>query len=95
VPIWDYGFDEKHSIFYIVTKFIEGPSLAQVLHKRGRLAFKESVQIAFQVADALDYAHANGIYHLDLKPGNISIEAEKSSDLYHKSAYVADFGLSL
>jgi tRNA A-37 threonylcarbamoyl transferase component Bud32 len=71
---------------YLVMELVEGPTLAERIH-HGALPIKEALEIAGQIADALDAAHAGGIIHRDLKPSNIKIKADGSIK-------VLDFGLA-
>ena len=73
----------------LVLELIEGESLAEHIPKmeRGRARVRASLEIARQVADALDAAHERGVVHRDLKPGNISITSAGV-------AKVLDFGLA-
>jgi serine/threonine-protein kinase len=73
------------SLFYVMP-FIADESLAQRLARERQLPVPEAVRIAREVADALAYAHANGIVHRDIKPGNILLSA--------RHAIVADFGIA-
>ena len=73
----------------LVLELIEGESLAEHIPKmpRGRERVRASLEIARQVAEALDAAHERGVVHRDLKPGNISITSAGV-------AKVLDFGLA-
>ncbi|HEX8031945.1 MAG TPA: LpqB family beta-propeller domain-containing protein [Vicinamibacterales bacterium] len=73
----------------LVLELIEGESLVEHIPRmdRGRARVRASVEIARQIADALDAAHERGIVHRDLKPGNISITSAGV-------AKVLDFGLA-
>jgi eukaryotic-like serine/threonine-protein kinase len=74
VAVFDSGHDgETH---YIVMECIDGQSLAQLLHRDGRLGTKESVGIATQIASALGAAHRSGIVHRDVKPANAMIDRQ-------------------
>ena len=53
-------------------EYLEGDTLAQRLEK-GALPLDQALQVAIQIADALDKAHRQGITHRDLKPGNIML----------------------
>ena len=72
---------------YLVMEFLEGRTLSEVLSKRGKLSEGEAVDLAIKVCDALEYLHANGIAHRDLKPQNIMICADGSMRLF-------DFGIA-
>lgn len=83
VPIHEVG-NEDGTIF-IVSDFIPGITLAEEL-RIGNPTFQQSAQWCATVADALDYAHENGVIHRDMKPGNVMLEKDKP--------YVLDFGLA-
>ena len=72
VPIYDVG--EADGLAYIAMKLLSGRSLDDVLRMRGKLPLRELVPIVEQIAAALDYAHARGIVHRDIKAGNILLE---------------------
>src|SRR5216117_1413604 len=78
--LYDVGPD------YLVMELVEGPTLAEHL-KSGALPLEESLNIARQMADALEAAHEKGVTHRDLKPGNIKIKADGT-------VKVLDFGLA-
>ena len=67
-------------------RFVDGPSLAEVLADRGRLHVEETVDLVHQVAGGLDAAHAAGLVHRDVKPANILLEDGR--------AFLGDFGIS-
>jgi hypothetical protein len=74
---------------YLAMEWLEGEPLAQRL-KRGALSLDESLHVALQVADALSEAHARGVVHRDLKPGNLVCAG---GDLGR--VMLVDFGLAL
>jgi serine/threonine protein kinase len=84
VPVYDSG--EEQDIAYIVMKYVEGGTLKERLEK-GRLDLKSAVHIVGQVADALTYAHEQGIVHRDVKPANILMPREDWAQL-------TDFGIA-
>ncbi len=93
VHIYDIGVEEKagstcHETHYLVMEYVEGQTLKQVMSKR-KFQLEEVMEIISQIASALDYAHACGIIHRDVKPGNILVAHE---DLKLK---MTDFGLAL
>ncbi len=86
VPIYDVGSTEDWP-FYEVSKYIDGSNLETRL-KQSRLSLHEAVKLVATVAEALNYAHKQGIVHRDIKPGNILLDKEGKT-------WVADFGLAL
>jgi eukaryotic-like serine/threonine-protein kinase len=86
VPVYDVGGTEGCPCF-IVSKFIEGRTLAQRA-KDARPSVREAAELVAAVAEALHYAHRKGLVHRDVKPGNILLDAGGRP-------YVSDFGLAL
>ena len=81
-----YGFETAGSAGALVLELVEGPTLADQLAK-GPLPPSEALNIARQIAEALEAAHEKGIIHRDLKPANIKISPDGS-------VKVLDFGLA-
>ena len=90
IPV--YGAGEVDGVLYIATKFVPGGDLADVMERAGG-ALEPGRAAAFieQVASALDAAHAAGLVHRDVKPGNILVDAAPGRG---EHAYLSDFGLS-
>ncbi|MDG2219778.1 MAG: SUMF1/EgtB/PvdO family nonheme iron enzyme [Rubripirellula sp.] len=86
VPVHDVGSTEECPC-YIVSKYIDGTDLATKL-KTTRLKFRDAAEIVATVAEAIHYAHKQGLVHRDLKPGNILIDRDGQP-------FVVDFGLAL
>ena len=74
-------------MYYIVMELIKGKTLKEIIEEEGRIPWKVAVDIAKQIAAALEMAHKNGIVHRDIKPHNIII----SDDFTVK---VTDFGIA-
>src|SRR5205085_2515097 len=71
VTVFDAGADGPTR--YIVMEFVEGASLAEVLRQEKPLEPARAARIAEQIAEALAAAHAAGIIHRDIKPGNVMV----------------------
>ena len=89
VLTYDFGIDQ--GVPYIVMEYLEGVSLADLLHQRRRLGVEETVKILTQVCLSLREAHDKGMVHRDLKPENIHILNEPERPNLVK---VLDFGIA-
>jgi len=90
IPV--YGAGEVDGVLYIATKFVSGGDLADVLQRAGgALEPGRAAMFIEQVAAALDAAHAAGLVHRDVKPGNILVDVVPGRG---EHAYLSDFGLS-
>ena len=86
VSIYDVGVEEN--LYYIVMELIQGKTLKEIIvEERGPLPWKWSVNVAIQIASALEMAHRNNIVHRDIKPHNIIITEDGI-------AKVTDFGIA-
>jgi hypothetical protein len=70
-----HDFGSAGELLWYTMSFIDGPSLALKLDRHGRLHEEEAARLAVPLLDALDYAHARGVVHRDIKPGNILLDA--------------------
>ena len=77
----------EDNLYYIVMELIQGKTLKEIIVEDGRLSWKWSVNIAIQIASALEAAHKNNIVHRDIKPHNIIITEDGI-------AKVTDFGIA-
>ena len=84
LPLYDSG--EAGGFLYYVMPYVDGESLRERLDRETRLPLADVVHIACEVADALHFAHGQGVIHRDIKPENILLEAGH--------AVVADFGIA-
>jgi tRNA A-37 threonylcarbamoyl transferase component Bud32 len=85
LPLHDSG--DADGNLYFVMPYVAGESLRDRLTRERQLAVDEALHITSEVADALAYAHAQGIIHRDIKPANIMLESNH--------AVVTDFGIAL
>jgi serine/threonine protein kinase len=86
VPVHDLGQTEN-GLPFVVSKFIEGNDLAQVI-QQARPVDAAAAALVATVAEALLYAHRQGLVHRDVKPANLLLDTTGKP-------YVADFGLAL
>ena len=91
VRVRDAG--EQDGAHYIVMDYVRGADLRSRLAAGGPLEPAEAIAVLAQVADALDAAHAGGLLHRDVKPGNVLIASGEGTEP-RGHCYLADFGLS-
>jgi serine/threonine protein kinase len=89
IPIYETG--EDGGLLYIAMRYVDGPDLATVLRREGRLDPTRALAILTQVASALDAAHEHGLVHRDVKPANILLAPGPAGTPSH--SYLCDFGL--
>jgi serine/threonine protein kinase len=87
VGVFDVGENPDNLDPYIVLEYVQGESLHRVLAREHKLPLETALQLAVEIADALDYAHAQGVIHRDVKPANILITQDGH-------AKIADFGIA-
>ncbi|MGQ9625748.1 MAG: protein kinase domain-containing protein [Anaerolineae bacterium] len=85
VRVLDYG--ASRDVHYLVMEYIEGRTLKDILQERGPLPYRDALEIAHQVAQALEHANRYGIVHRDIKPQNLMLTAEGM-------VKVLDFGIA-
>ena len=82
-----YGVRESKDLLYIVTKLVDGRPLSAVLRHTDVLPIPVARHVIHQVADALNYAHGEGVVHRDVKPANIMVDRRGN-------LVVMDFGIA-
>lgn len=85
VSVFDTGSDD--GVHYIVMEYVEGRTLAEFLAGGGRILPDRAIDIAMDVCQALEAAHARGVIHRDIKPGNIMLNPRGE-------VKVTDFGIA-
>lgn len=86
VPL--HAFGEIDGMPYFVMGYVRGESLAERMRREGRLPEDEARRILYEVADALDHAHGQGVVHRDVKPDNVLLEDASGR------ALLTDFGIA-
>ncbi len=84
LPLYDSG--KTAGLFYYVMPFVDGQSLASRIRHERQLTIEQAIDIVKAIARGLDYAHAKGVVHRDIKPDNILFNAG--------TAMLADFGIA-
>jgi serine/threonine-protein kinase len=90
IPVYDAG--EADGLLYIAMRLVHGTDLRVLLRRQGPLEPERALAIAGQAASALDAAHARGLLHRDVKPGNILLSSTQESV---EHVYLSDFGLAV
>jgi serine/threonine-protein kinase len=85
IPVFDFG--KIPGEYFMVMEYVDGYNLEDLIERKGKISERSSINIIKQIAQALDYAHAQGVIHRDLKPNNIIINREGK-------AMLADLGLA-
>jgi len=85
LPIIDYG--SQDGLPYIIMPYMPGGTLRDVVQQHGPLSLADAQRYLEQVAEALDFAHAQGFVHCDVKPANVLLDGDGN-------ALLADFGIA-
>jgi serine/threonine protein kinase len=90
IPVFEAG--ESAGVLFIAMRYVSGGDVRLLIEAEGRLSPSRVAEITSQAASALDAAHAHGLVHRDVKPGNLLLGEASSSG--HDHVYLSDFGLS-
>src|SRR5580704_16761354 len=90
IPVFEAG--EAGGMLFIAMRYVSHGDVRTLIDAEGVLDLARVISITSQVASALDTAHAHGLVHRDVKPGNILLTPASSGDADH--VYLSDFGLS-
>ncbi len=76
--VYDYGetTEDGQRLAYLIMEFVEGKPLVSILAERGRLTPEQTLDVLGQAADGLSAAHAAGMVHRDIKPGNLLVRPD-------------------
>ncbi len=87
VAIFDVGENPENHDPYIVLEYVDGQPLNRILAREKKLSPAKALQLTEEIAEALDYAHGQGVTHRDIKPGNILVTQDGH-------AKISDFGIA-
>jgi serine/threonine-protein kinase len=87
VAIFDVGENPENHDPYIVLEYVAGEALNRILAREKKLSLTTALQLTEEIAEALDYAHEQGVTHRDIKPANILVTQDGH-------AKIADFGIA-
>jgi serine/threonine-protein kinase len=92
VQLFDYG--ESNSIYYMVMEYLGGQTLGDQLRASGAMPIPQACTIIAELAEALDYAHLQGVVHRDVKPSNVMLAPVTASGGADQRAVLMDFGIA-
>ncbi len=90
IPVFEAG--EADGVLFIAMRYVAYGDVRNLIDREGRLSTARTATITAQVASALDAAHARGLVHRDVKPGNVLLAESGANGADH--VYLSDFGLS-
>ena len=76
IPVHDAGEESERGFCYILMDYMPGGTVKDLVREKGALPVAQAIQIATQVAVAMEVAHLHGIIHRDIKPDNIMFDAD-------------------
>ncbi|MBN1427130.1 MAG: protein kinase [Anaerolineae bacterium] len=92
VRLFDFG--ESGNVCYMIMEYLDGRSLADYLRETGACPLDETCEVISEIAEALDYAHLQGIIHRDVKPSNVMLTPNTTTGECGKRAVLMDFGIA-
>ncbi len=91
IPVFEAG--EAGGVLFIAMRLVRGGDVGSLVHRIGPLPADRAAEIISQTASALDAAHARGLVHRDVKPGNMLLDRSQEADR-PDHVYLSDFGLT-
>lgn len=91
VQIFDFG--DSDGMYYMVMEFVAGKDLSHLMRETGAMPVAQALPLLYDVAQALDYAHSQGLVHRDVKPANVLLEPAKRAEGVPYRALLTDFGI--
>jgi len=88
VRVTDFG--DENGAYYIVMELLSGPDLSHLIKQEKQITLPKTVNLLRGVADALDYAHQQGLVHRDIKPSNVMLDSSTMSE----RSVLTDFGIA-
>ncbi|MCP4541766.1 MAG: protein kinase [Chloroflexi bacterium] len=88
VQVFDFG--DVEGTYYMVMEFIDGVDLSGYVRETGQIPLEQVLPLLQDIANALDYAHAEGVIHRDVKPSNVMLQKERGGT----RAILTDFGIA-
>jgi len=88
VRVTDFG--DENGAYYIVMELLSGPDLSHLIKQEKQITLPKTVSLLRGVADALDYAHRQGLVHRDIKPSNVMLDSSTTPS----RSVLTDFGIA-
>jgi serine/threonine-protein kinase len=88
-----YAAGESNGILFMAMRLVDGQDLGQILRGSNELSLERVARIIRQIGEALDAAHARGLVHRDVKPGNVLVTSQPDGE-DADFCYLTDFGVS-
>ena len=93
INIWESGVTDDAQPYFVMD-YLEGMTLADLIHEKGYIHAGRALPIITQVCEALAEAHKQGIVHRDIKPENIVLQANEGDNNFDDYVKVLDFGIA-
>jgi len=94
VRIEELGVEPNDGLVFVVMELVEGVDVGRLIDERGPLPFPRACRIVLEVARALEAAHAAGVLHRDVKPGNVMLTRAATPSGVADGVKLVDFGLA-